>query len=778
MNILFISHCDFMGNSAMHIFSIANQLLAFGLNCVVCIPERPETVFLHGIPRFQVFDFPMAKRDGVRFPDGRGPDLIHAWTPRERVRKLTLDLVERHRCPYIVHLEDNEEAILENELCPPQRAKGSPCDQVPLTVPDYRIHPSYYREFLANAAGITVLMDRLFEFKPEHVPGVVFWPGFDEEYSKLPWVTHELRSRFGLTEKDRAVAYTGNVHASNRREVRSLFLSVGLLNRRGYPVKIIKTGRDDVDALADDLEGLRAFTIDLGFRPRAEIPSIIALADVLIQPGRPDRFNDYRFPSKLPEWLVSGKPVVLPKTNIGRFLVDGVEALLLKEGHAIEIAGKIETLLKDGRLRQAIGEGGRQFALRELQWPDNVKIVKDFYERLLSPARENALGVSPSNPDGETASRRPKPDTPSIHSPVSATRDLARSANSRSPRLIAFYLPQFHPIKENDEWWGKGFTEWRNVVKARPSFHGHYQPHLPTDLGYYDLRVPEVMDQQAELAQTYGIAGFCYYYYWFNGHRLLERPLNEMLQRGKPDFPFCICWANENWTRRWDGAEEELLIKQVHCPESDAQFIRDVIPILKDPRYIKVQGKPILLVYRANILPTPLNTTRTWRDICAEEGIPSIHLCAIQSFGLTDPRPYGFDAGVEFPPHNDHWLINPRRMPGLEPDFEGNIEDYFEVAYARMNASPTDYVQYRGIMPSWDNTARRGKRAHILINSSPTAYEHWLRFLVAKARERSSIQESLIFVNAWNEWAEGTHLEPDEKYGYAYLEATRRALLV
>jgi len=191
---------------------------------------------------------------------------------------------------------------------------------------------------------------------------------------------------------------------------------------------------------------------------------------------------------------------------------------------------------------------------------------------------------------------------------------------------------------------------------------------------------------------------------------------------------------------------------------------------------MKVQGKPILLVYRINLFPDPTNTARIWRDICAGEGIPAIHLCAVQSFGITDPRPYGFDAAVEFPPHTERSLINPKRMPGLAPDFEGYIEDYLQVASTKMKEPPTEYIRYRGIMPAWDNTPRRGKRAHILVNESPAAYEEWLRVLVLQARENPLVQEPLIFINAWNEWAEGTHLEPDEKHGYAYLEATRRAL--
>ncbi len=343
-------------------------------------------------------------------------------------------------------------------------------------------------------------------------------------------------------------------------------------------------------------------------------------------------------------------------------------------------------------------------------------------------------------------------------------------------KAIAFYLPQFHPIPENDLWWGKGFTEWTNVTRSRPVFPGHHQPQLPADLGFYDLRVPETRAEQAALARRYGIHGFCYYHYWFDGRRLLDRPLTEVLRSGQPDFPFCICWANENWTRRWDGADHEILIGQQHSPDSDRKFIEDVIPFLLDPRYIRVRGAPLLLVYRAPILPDPPGTTALWRDAARRAGVGELHLAAVQSFGLGDPRALGFDSGVEFPPHVELPAPYAARVRGLDPRFSGFVYDYREVRRLALSRPRPDYPRFRGAMASWDNSARRALRAHIFHEANPREYEAWLRSIVEETRATRPPEERIVFINAWNEWAEGTHLEPDQRYGHAYLEATARAL--
>lgn len=354
------------------------------------------------------------------------------------------------------------------------------------------------------------------------------------------------------------------------------------------------------------------------------------------------------------------------------------------------------------------------------------------------------------------------------------TEKVTRTASD--VQLIAFYLPQFHPIPENDEWWGKGFTEWRNVATAEPLFPGHYQPHIPADLGFYDLRLEETREAQAELAREHGIHGFCYYYYWFNGRRILERPLNDMLATGKPDFPFCVCWANENWSRLWDGGNNELLLSQEHSLESDIAFIHDVIPMMKDPRYIRVDGKPLLLLYRSDLLKDPKATAEAWRAACVDAGLGGVHLCIVQSFQKTDPREIGFDAACEFPPHQYKVADMTETVDELEDGFRGKVYDYNKVAQHSVSRPAEPYTLYQSLFPGWDNTSRKRKHALVYHGANPGRYEYWLRGLVSSARERLPEGNRLIFVNAWNEWAEGAHLEPDLEFGRGYLEATARAL--
>ncbi len=401
-------------------------------------------------------------------------------------------------------------------------------------------------------------------------------------------------------------------------------------------------------------------------------------------------------------------------------------------------------------------------------------------------AERNWGGESHPRMDSHGSNPRPKPYRPLEVADSRSGSHVAKCTDpidpeSLSVKLIAFYLPQFHPIPENDEWWGQGFTEWTNVGKAAPQFEGHYQPRLPADLGFYDLRIVEVMERQAALARYYGIHGFCYHYYWFEGRRLLEMPIERMLATGKPDFPFCLSWANEPWTRRWDGKEGEILLAQRHHAEDDLEAMRDVIRYFRHPNYIRIDGKPLFLVYRIGLFPDIQSTVRSWRELCREEGVGELYLAMVASFEYervdTDPAIYGMDAIVEYPPHGSHDLgIG---IPGrkLNPNYAGSVRSYTKLVERRLEADIPDHItRFHCVAPDWDNTARRRDSATIFHGASPGAYEKWLRGVMERTCARRTGDERLVFINAWNEWAEGAYLEPDQRYGHAYLQATRSAL--
>ncbi len=354
-------------------------------------------------------------------------------------------------------------------------------------------------------------------------------------------------------------------------------------------------------------------------------------------------------------------------------------------------------------------------------------------------------------------------------------------------RAIAFYLPQYHPVPENNEWWGKGFTEWTNVTKAKSLFLGHYQPHMPADLGFYDLRLPEVREQQAALAKEYGIHGFCYYHYWFNGRRILERPVNEILASGTPDLPFCLCWANENWTKTWSGGSQDILLEQNYSHEDDLEHIRSLIPAFEDSRYIRINGKPLFLVYRTELLPNPIKTVAIWQEEVKKAGLRGLYLVRVENFVKdVDPNSIGFDAAVEFSPDSSKagvtlfrgGLASLLTKLNLFPTVfrDNHVYSYSATVQGMLSKSEPSYPWFRCVSPMWDNSARRSVKAAVFIGSTPGIYKQWLNKIIARTRQNYKGDEQIVFINAWNEWAEGCHLEPDQKWGHAYLEATRDAL--
>jgi lipopolysaccharide biosynthesis protein len=348
-------------------------------------------------------------------------------------------------------------------------------------------------------------------------------------------------------------------------------------------------------------------------------------------------------------------------------------------------------------------------------------------------------------------------------------------------RVIAFYLPQFHPVPENDEWWGKGFTEWTNVVKARPLFKGHYQPHLPSDLGFYDLRIPEVRQAQAEMAKYYGVEGFCYWHYWFgNGRKILEKPFNEVLYSGNPDFPFCLGWANGSWTGIWHGAPQKTLIEQIYPSDDDytAHFY-EVLDAFNDPRYLTVKGNKIFLIYNPRELPNARGFTDLWRTLARKEGLQGIHFIAHAV--TNNPQEFGCDACVE----NAPFLFTPatlwQRMHALLSRILickklPTIRSY-SVFVDHMNSRPLSPSQYPLLIPNWDNTPRSGREGFVLQGSTPRLFKSMLESALVKISQRGNLEDRIVFVKAWNEWAEGNHLEPDSRNGYEYLQTLRDSLL-
>lgn len=354
--------------------------------------------------------------------------------------------------------------------------------------------------------------------------------------------------------------------------------------------------------------------------------------------------------------------------------------------------------------------------------------------------------------------------------------------NEHQIKPIAFYLPQFHEVQENNDWWGEGFTDWTSCKRATKMFTGHWQSRKPhPDIGYYDLTDKAALKKQAALAKRHGLYGFCFYYYNFSGARLLEKPLELLFENKDIDTNYCVCWANENWSRRWDGSEDEVLMEQKYLDSDDENTIADIARLFSDSRYIRFEGKPVVLIYRKAHLKDPLKTTQVWREWCRKNGHGEIHLVCVQTYqDYSNPTEFGFDAASEMPAHLHHPSINKNYYPkGLPDGFSGNIHSYSNYANGviRMRKEQKhDYQLYRTVSLKFDNTGRKPQAPHIFTHFNPDVFQSWLMDSFEHARKELPKKSRFVFINAWNEWAEGTYLEPDMRYGYTALNALSRAL--
>src|SRR5665213_444142 len=369
------------------------------------------------------------------------------------------------------------------------------------------------------------------------------------------------------------------------------------------------------------------------------------------------------------------------------------------------------------------------------------------------------------------------------------TNSTVANSTTGSPkaRLIAFYLPQYHPTPENDVWWGKGFTEWTNVAKARPFYPGHRQPNLPSDLGFYDLRVPETRQAQADMARAYGIEGFCYWHYWFgNGRRMLDEVFNEVLESEKPNFPFCLGWANETWNRVWHGQQAQVLIEQTYPGEEDHRnHFKFLLKAFRDPRYIRVDGMPLFVIYLPMSLPNSRQVIAFWRKLALEAGLPGLLVAGICSDNIS-LEPLGLDARIP-PQPTTLWYLKKTGspVPATRPTLVSRIWNRFRKklpfpqisSYKRkvgwlVNLPPCDSKTIPCPLPNWDNTPRRGTGGNLFPDANPELYRRALRKAIADVENRPP-DRRLVFIKSWNEWAEGNHLEPSQRFGHEFLQVTK-----
>ena len=370
---------------------------------------------------------------------------------------------------------------------------------------------------------------------------------------------------------------------------------------------------------------------------------------------------------------------------------------------------------------------------------------------------------------------------PACADPDNAKNDLLM--NSPRPTTVALYLAQYHPIPENDEWWGKGFTEWTNVAKAQPLFPGHQQPNLPADLGFYDLRVPETRQAQADMARAYGVDAFCYYHYWFgNGRRLLQRPFDDVLASGQPELPFMLCWANQTWSGIWHGLESKTLIEQTYPgPDDHRKHFECLLPAFRDPRYLRVNGCPVFMVFRPLELPDTRATLDLWRAMARAAGLPGMHFLAQHWDPMWDPRPHGYDAFVNASAFKRRrsWVPWSQPLTKLKNKLMDLRRRPTVVSYAdlidHLVPDTASDLAIPCVLPNWDNTPRSSWKGLVMQGSTPELFGRQLDKALKRCAQ-SPAPDKLLFIKSWNEWAEGNHLEPGRQHGHGYLEVLKSRL--
>jgi glycosyltransferase involved in cell wall biosynthesis len=387
VNVLFVLYNGFNSNSAVHVYHWANELAALGVSCLVAVPEKKESLSALGPARFDAREFAELKA-GAAFPDGRGPDIVHAWTPRENVRRLCRQLSAQHSFRQFIHLEDNEQHLLANMSGKSWKTLTAlSMQQLDALIPAHLSHPVRAAEFLQSADGVTVIIDRLREFVPAGVPSIELWPSADPKLFSPRPLNRALRSKLGIPPKTTVFVYTGNVHPANAVEVRSLYVAVAILNREGHPAVLLRAGQDGCPFLGPDESWGRKHSIEMGYMPHRQIPDLLTAADILVQPGRPDPFNDYRFPSKLPEFLAIGRPVIVPAANLGLHMKHGVDAFVLPKVDALAIVEAAIEITGDSELYHRLATGARDFFERRLSWEKTAAQLLAFYNASTAKAR-------------------------------------------------------------------------------------------------------------------------------------------------------------------------------------------------------------------------------------------------------------------------------------------------------------------------------------------------------------------------------------------------------